>query len=134
MKKNHGNKEQQQGGPLVSLCSKAGTHRDVSRCFPCRILASLGQVGCDRPGPPACGKWVKRWKVPFVQGWTHTHTHGRGGFKDEGWGGVGGMGWGGRGTRAYRKTYSYTTPVFSILKKRLKDKGWGGVWGVVGCS
>ena len=41
-----------------TACAKvvAGTHQSVLWCFPCHIPASLGQVECDRPGPPAFGK------------------------------------------------------------------------------
>ena len=31
----------------------AGTHRDVSQCFPSRCLALLDQVSSEMPGPPA---------------------------------------------------------------------------------
>ena len=53
MKKNHGNKETAAGWTIGVIAFKAGTHRDVSRRIPRHILASLGQVGCDRPDPPA---------------------------------------------------------------------------------
>ena len=57
----------------------AGTHRDVSQCFPSRCLALLDQVSSEMPGPPAS---ESLWKTgegsgggkPFAQGWTHTHT------------------------------------------------------------
>ena len=71
-----------------TACAKvvAGTHQSVLWCFPCHIPASLGQVGCDRPGPPAlwggcsgnCG--IK----PFGTGGdTHTHTAPLGGARVE---------------------------------------------------
>ena len=69
----HGNKK----GDWTA-CAKvvAGTHQSVLWCFPCHIPASLGQVGCDRPGPPACETLVivKVVANPSAQGLTHTHT------------------------------------------------------------
>ena len=53
----------------------AGTHQSVLWCFPCHIPASLGQVGCDRPGPPAHVKWKEWWWKTLCPGLdTHTHT------------------------------------------------------------
>ena len=37
----------------------AGTHRDVSQCFPSRCLALLDQVSSEMPGPPAGTKQGK---------------------------------------------------------------------------
>ena len=68
--KNHGNKETAAGRTIGVIAFKAGTHRDVSRCFPSSDVASLGKVCRRRPCPPACG--VKVVEKPFVQGGTHT--------------------------------------------------------------
>ena len=103
MTKNHGNKEGTAAGWTIGVIAfKAGTHRDVSRCIPRHILASLGQV--DVTGLTPCSCKIKRvvvenplsrvghtqvaafgafsrhplplnqWtKTFFAQGWTHTH-------------------------------------------------------------
>ena len=52
--------------------NSAGTHRDVSQCFPSSDLASLDKVHRWRPCPPAC---LKGRSHPLEQGLTHTHTH-----------------------------------------------------------
>ena len=40
---------------IGTACStvEAGTHSDVSQCFPSRCPALLGQVSSEMPGPPA---------------------------------------------------------------------------------
>ena len=80
MKKNHGNKETAAGRTIGVIAFKAGTHRDVSRCFPSSDVASLGKVCRRRPCPPACG--VKVVEKPFVQGGTHTGRRIRRFFKN----------------------------------------------------
>ena len=65
----------------------AGTHRDVSQCFPSRCLALLDQVSSEMPGPPAGTKQGKHldtecdtltlvFSEPLGTGVdTHTHTY-----------------------------------------------------------
>ena len=66
----------------------AGTHRDVSQCFPSRCLALLDQVSSEMPGPPAWkigGKSVKEVAVenPLSRG-GHTQIAVFGAFSKNG--------------------------------------------------
>ena len=55
--------------------NSAGTHRDVSQCFPSRCLALLDQVSSEMPGPPACVMETSGNAEPFgTVGDTHTHA------------------------------------------------------------
>ena len=71
-----------------TACAKvvAGTHQSVLWCFPCHIPASLGQVGCDRPGPPASERSGSggHERKPFDQGATHTQVAVVGAFSKTG--------------------------------------------------
>ena len=64
--KNHEPKTWKVESQLVD--KSAGTHQSVLWCFPCHIPASLDQVGCDRPGPPAFVEFaaVENWKIGMV--------------------------------------------------------------------
>ena len=50
---NHHETNRGEGGSQP-VKNSAGTHRDVSQCFPSRCLALLDQVSSELPGPPAC--------------------------------------------------------------------------------
>ena len=72
--KNHESNRGKVGSQLVE--NSAGTHRDVSQCFPSSDLASLDKVHRWRPCPPAYTMERPRNAVPFGTGVdTHTHTH-----------------------------------------------------------
>ena len=63
MRKNHETNEQQQGGPLVSMCYSAGTGSSVLDPFPSVVVASLRAVD-HRCCTPLLVEWWW-WKNPL---------------------------------------------------------------------
>ena len=64
--------------------NSAGTHRDVSQCFPSRCLALLDQVSSEMPGPPCLGSGNCEVEPLETGVDTHTHTVPLGGARVEG--------------------------------------------------
>ena len=80
MKKNHETNKQQQGGPLVSMCSKQVRSQGVPREYPDEWL-ELRWIRASQTSPiplhvKVRGKSVKEVAVenPWSRG-GHTHTH-----------------------------------------------------------
>ena len=71
MRKNHETNEQQQGGPLVSMCYSAGTGSSVLDPFPSVVVASLRAVD-HRCCTPLLVEWWW-WKNPLSRV-GHTHS------------------------------------------------------------